>query len=539
MKWQNSVQVFIDPYIKQNNKDLTEKAQLLSQAAGYFATSEASALKSLLTSKIIIFEQENLINRSLLQDPRNFLIQLDQPNLDLFSSQELLSDAFTTCDEVELENHFEMISIFLRNDLEEIEKEVITSGRQKISLILNNKEGEKPLAPDLKRHFEQFEKELFEFYSIQELINHFNLHVQSLFKTKMSIKSLGDILLRNTESEFTSIFNSGEKKLFLCWQKHFVKDDEVRLVFRLLERCLNNHAIVYDSIENREFWERRLSQFDLPIVIFDESSEIMTHNRHFVDLNISSKQCLDFEHNEQITLGRSIFRVLKNLDLKPYLQVIFVPVNEFLVQSDKPSFEELGIISSSIAHELNNPLAGISAALDVLLLDEFSFETTEELREMKKVVHRCRNLVTTFLGFSQMKTASDKKVITNFSIESVFDQALELIRFRLIENNMTLKIDFKKRHQFQGSCDSSVLTMMIYLSLGEMMTKISHHNLVAGQQQKKIDLKIIEHKSHIEICFPDGVQLEQSFYNSKLVSHLFDLLQLKAVVDQSILKFTL
>ena len=539
MKWQSSVQVFIDPYIKQNNKDLVEKAEFLGHTAGYVISSNISELRPLLTAKVIIFEQENSQNKALLEDKNNILVQLDQPNLDLFSTQELIEEAFTTCDEEELEHHFEMIKIFLENKLKDIEAEVLTLGQKKINNLIEKKNNQNFLNIQLTDNFQHFEQQIFEFYSLSEIIEFFNSEKQDVFEVEMNIKTLGEILFEKTESEFTSVFKTSDTKLFLCWKKDQKNHLEVLAAYDLLIRCFQNHAIVSSSIQKRELWEARLSQFDLPIVIFDESSEVMIHNRHFIDLNLSSKQCFAYEHNEQITLGRNIYRVIKNFEMEPYLQVIFIPVNEFLIQKERPSFEELGIISSSIAHELNNPLAGISAALDVLLLDELSYETTSELKEMKNVVYRCRNLVAIFLGFSQVKNLKEKQVSLNLSLESLFDQALELIRFRLIENNMTLKIDFKKHSEFQGAFDSSVLAMMMYLLMGEIVTNFSHHNLVAGEQKKKINLKITEDKESFEIHFPMGINLGQSFYNSKLVSHLFEVLYLKVEVESSVIKFSL
>ena len=62
------------------------------------------------------------------------------------------------------------------------------------------------------------------------------------------------------------------------------------------------------------------------------------------------------------------------------------------------SSEELGIISSSIAHELNNPLGGILAGLSVLLLEDLEMENRLSLEEMKRGTERCRQLINIFLG---------------------------------------------------------------------------------------------------------------------------------------------
>lgn len=539
MNWQSSVQVFIDPLIKENNKYLIQMVENLSTQSGFQIVTDFNMLKHLPTPKIVIFEELGQNITELLKNNLNYFIQIDQPNLDLFSLQINLENSFIIKDENELQNVFGLINIVLENVILKVRIEFILLGKSHLESLSSKVHKVKYEAPRDETLFHKIEKDIFEIYDLDEIIIYINELNKEFITRNIEIKKFGEILSEKREGDFIPLGLDSENPLFLCWNNKGLVANEVLELFEILESCLKNHSVLFDSNSLRVKWERRLSNFDLPIVILDDLGEILIHNRHFIDLNISTKDCLSFEHNEQITNQKNIYRVIRGQKKSGFSEFIFVPVNEFLVQSDKPSFEELGIISSSVAHELNNPLAGISAALDVLMLDDFPEDTMSELIEMKKGVHRCRNLVEIFLGFSKVKTDLELGVENGHSIEQALEQAHELIRFRLIENNVVLKIDYKLRQGTQVSFDESVLTMIFYLLLGELLTSFSHHNLVVRGGSKQLNLKIEEDGHLLTIHLTEELTLSRGFFDSKLLLHLFDLLKMKINLSNNYLKISL
>lgn len=86
---------------------------------------------------------------------------------------------------------------------------------------------------------------------------------------------------------------------------------------------------------------------------------------------------------------------------------------------------ELGIIGSSIAHELNNPLGGILSFVQMMKMDmPESDPLREDLLEMEQGVLRCRDIVQNLLGFTR-SAGSDEKV--NFDLREAVQRALRLI----------------------------------------------------------------------------------------------------------------
>ena len=539
MKWQNSVQVFIDPFIKENNKYLTERAEHLGTQHGYQIIFDKYKIKDLLSAKIILFEELTESIQELAKNPSHYFIQLDQPNLDLFSAQEKLKNSFNVQDEVQLESVFGVIQIILDNSASKLKKIIVNEGLGHLAKLLQVAKEQVDLTSDQTLIIDRFGKNIFELYEITEIVESLELLSPDLVTQNLSIKTLGDILFERRQENFIPLNLTTENTLFLCWQGKTVNAKEIALIYQVLEECFKNHSVLLDSIEARLKWESRLSNFDLPIVTFDEIGEILIHNKHFVELNISTKECLSFSHNDQITIRKNIYRVIKKNTQNSHQEFIFVPVNDFLVQSDRPSYEELGIISSSVAHELNNPLAGISAALDLLLLDDFSPDTVSELKEMKKGVHRCRNLVEIFLGFSKVKSELVSPNTKNIEVESVFSQAVELIRFRLIENNVTLKVNFKQRQNLQVQFDESVMTMIFYLLLGEILTSFSHHKLVVRGGSKQLSIGFEEESESLKISFSKDISLATTFLDSKLISHLFDLMNSQVKLENNTIKINL
>ncbi len=262
------------------------------------------------------------------------------------------------------------------------------------------------------------------------------------------------------------------------------------------------------------------SKLDIPLAIFDLDQNLVLHNDLFIKLNLSAKECFGFKINEQITIDSDIYKVQKILNSENnLLHLNFIPVNEVLGSSDSPSSEELGIVSSSIAHELNNPLAGVLAALNVLELDDYSDEIHEKFDQMKESVGRCKKLVETFLGFSKINNQNHG--LTSYGKDS-FYQAMELIRFRLIENNITINYDYSQKEKLSYPVNSHVLSMIFYFFLGELLTSFSHQNLVELKNIKRINLDIIENYNGIEFKYDERIILSDNITKSKLIEHLIE-----------------
>lgn len=265
---------------------------------------------------------------------------------------------------------------------------------------------------------------------------------------------------------------------------------------------------VQDPFFDSRLWEEVTGSIPFPLALISVTGEVRQHNTLFVKLNISPEDCLKFKLREKILINEipyNIFR--KEIDHLGEKKILFVFFTEsFFLKGDgnvTPTGQELGIISSSIAHELNNPIAGVQAALTLLLLDDsLDDEARQSLLEMKKGAQRCKQLVETFLGFSRVnpmgQTSADH---TKSLVDVCYQQAQNLLRFRTVESGIRISLTYSKHSDFRAQVNVSLLTMTFYLILGELMTLYSHQLLVASKNQieKVIKGEIIESSQEIQI----------------------------------------
>src|SRR5690606_23355877 len=157
-----------------------------------------------------------------------------------------------------------------------------------------------------------------------------------------------------------------------------------------------SEQLVALSRQQREekLWEEALSKLPHPVALISAAGDLVAHNAAFSQLAIFPADCLKLRSQEKVETTRGIFR-LERIRLEEargeHEEALYV----FLFRDDGGSKirggsgEELGIISSSIAHELNNPLAGILATLAVLELEDgLNDECLGAIEDMKRSAKR-------------------------------------------------------------------------------------------------------------------------------------------------------
>ena len=264
---------------------------------------------------------------------------------------------------------------------------------------------------------------------------------------------------------------------------------------------------IQDPFFDDSLWDSVLDSIPFPVALLSGTGEVYQHNTLFSKLNLAPMDCLQYKLREKILINDIPYNVFRkevhHLDETKILFVFFT--ESFFLKGDgnlTPSGQELGIISSSIAHELNNPIAGIQAALSLLMLGEMNEEAKLTLVEMKNGATRCKQLIETFLGFSRANPKSLTTLELQLSpIEVCYQQAQNLLRFRTVESGIRFNFTFSRHSEFRASVNLSLMTMTYYLILGELMTLYSHQLLVADKNQieKVIKGEIIESSQEIQI----------------------------------------
>jgi two-component system NtrC family sensor kinase len=114
-----------------------------------------------------------------------------------------------------------------------------------------------------------------------------------------------------------------------------------------------------------------------------------------------------------------------------------------LIQSEKMS--SLGKLAASVAHEINNPLAGILTYAKLLIRLHEEGEMTDRVREtctrnlrlVQRETERCSAIVRNLLDFARQRQPS----LRDLDVSAVVEEALALLAHRLTMQNVSLVKD--------------------------------------------------------------------------------------------------
>jgi len=348
--------------------------------------------------------------------------------------------------------------------------------------------------------------DIFQFKEVSDLLSRFNKIFQN---NELSIKEIGFdkqfplIKLRDGEIIGVSFQedNFSELESLIC-----------HLSFRIIERFY----YLKDKIKHEKpeivFFEDAFQKFPFPLIVLTGNGEIWLHNQEFSKLNIFPNDLLGKEDGQTFSAKGQTFKLKRvdwikadqNFSLFLLNTMNSLNQNEILKGS---SFSELGIMASSIAHELNNPLMGINAAISLIELNEqFARSHNKTMKEMKECSKRCIELVSVFLGFSRRLTNQDQSE----KITDSFKRALNLLRFRMIESNICLECQISRKQKFNYSRNPSVITMVFYLILTEVLTVHSKEKLINGQWSSSLRGKLQEKEGEM-ILDIEGISAKKIF----------------------------
>lgn len=110
-----------------------------------------------------------------------------------------------------------------------------------------------------------------------------------------------------------------------------------------------------------------------------------------------------------------------------------------LIQSEKMA--AIGMLAGGVAHEINNPLAGILAFTQLLKNEIAHPEAQGDLNEIEQAAKRCKKIVEDLLMFSRPHGESELKDI---SLAETVDQILPLSKLNLKHRNVTLATHYEE-----------------------------------------------------------------------------------------------
>lgn len=525
---------------------------------------DAEKVDDLLATKTphkltVDFVSENSLH--LLKEDEGFRICLLDKNQGLFSFGENINESLADAvldDSFDLKQIERLISARLKMLIKSKEEIFVALGLKNIrkfenkAKLVTQKKGGDAFTSDGLLSFAQalvdLEKELIQADDLPKLGKVLKQFTKNHIEKSKFVFISGQDLAEIMPSE-NFLLLPPFKGEFIAIEMNWNEDDTIKLTKRLfffntLVHFFKSQQEIEDPFFDEKLWESVLDSIPFPVALLSQTAEVYQHNTLFSKLRFPPSDCLKLGLREKIMINDIPYNIYRkdvhHLDQKKILFVFFT--ESFFLKGDgnlTPTGQELGIISSSIAHELNNPIAGIQAALSLLLLDEgLSQEATQTLQEMKNGALRCKQLIETFLGFSRATPRNLQTIESSMSpIEICYQQAQNLLRFRTVESGIRFNFISSKHADFRAEVNLSLLTMTFYLILGELMTLYSHQMLVANRNQieKVIRGEIVESSQEIQIQLHELNISTLSL--SKLIQNLLTIENLVLQVSDYSLRF--
>ncbi|OIQ19052.1 MAG: hypothetical protein BM556_07135 [Bacteriovorax sp. MedPE-SWde] len=288
------------------------------------------------------------------------------------------------------------------------------------------------------------------------------------------------------------------------------------------------------SIENEVSLNEILSLVEYPMFALNHDGIVILHNEMFSQLSILPSVIADHADVGWIEHQGEKYKILfENIEERYRLFTLVKQGSE--IKQNLEGQTELGIISGSLAHELNNPVAGILAAISLLELEEWDDDNIVALREMKESGLRCKGLIDTFLGFSKFRGFGS--VIKPLNI--VLQQSTTLLRYRVIESGLNISVDVSESLK-EESVKASVLPMVFYLLFNEMLTILSHKLLINSSLEKNINLSLKRVGDELLIVNNsfsyDTTELKN--FDIKLISHLMEMENMGLDIENEVMRIS-
>ena len=206
-------------------------------------------------------------------------------------------------------------------------------------------------------------------------------------------------------------------------------------------------------------WETTFKALPFKVALVDKSYNVIQVGGEFNGLKTTNPCYKTFFNKDKpcqgCRLGESFLIDKKNESLEVNSKEIFDPVEDdyyylnfyrdFEVstltesrKATKSKLEELGIISGSIAHELNNPLAGMKILLELLEDEKEISEShvSKDLKVLKKSIESCTHTVQELLSFTRMRRDTNPLEKT---LEAYFNQLFTFTQAHLRSEGFVLE----------------------------------------------------------------------------------------------------
>lgn len=247
-------------------------------------------------------------------------------------------------------------------------------------------------------------------------------NAKHIFKNKLSL---------DEPFEAHILYSKKPEEVFSKEEQVFLK--QISSAVSLALRKLHSEQATQDL---KQQWQITFDAIQEPVMLIKENAEVIQWNKAYeqklykkneAELDFSlTRQHIDTLENQKIFLN--IYR-----DLSEQRRV-----ERQILESSKMG--ELGLIGGSIAHELNNPLAGLITFIQMLKMDAKQDSTIlPDIEAMDAAAMRCKDIIQNLLSFTRKSTEQNEKIF----VRDIINKALRILQVKTKPMGLAIVTTFK------------------------------------------------------------------------------------------------
>ena len=309
-------------------------------------------------------------------------------------------------------------------------------------------------------------------------------------------------------------------------EQKFTRDetDFLTRVSEAIALSLDRISKINELEEIKDQWESTFNAMAEPVALIDENYEIVQANKSFYqgknsqekrkskcyEILFDSKSiCEGCQIGQNFRLGEK--KSAKTFDVtsqslrlegenKTIRVNLYKDVSENLKMErlilETARMAELGTISSSIAHELNNPLGGILTFAQLIKMDLDSRDPLySDIVEIEKGAQRCRDIIQNMLVFTRNPEVDN---IQELDLSEVLHRAYKIMELQT--KSLGIDIQLIQAVPPPKIVGHRNLLAQAFKSIMQISLE-TLKNIDSQKQNKKIVVQIFNNGSHAEITF--------------------------------------
>ncbi len=317
----------------------------------------------------------------------------------------------------------------------------------------------------------------------------------------------------------------------------------------------------------KQQWEATFDAITRPLHLVDNQYNIVRSNRSFAEkTGLSSNQvsnrkcyevffkrqqpCINCHLGKKFRLAKqtlankdqSIFEVtsqaLRHGSTPEVLYINIyndlsatIDIERQIVESTKSA--EIGLIGSSIAHELNNPLAGIISFIQIIKMDSKAEDVFyNDILEMESAAMRCKEIISNLLGFSRSPQIADDG---RFDMREVIIQSKQIFELRTKSRGIEVSLDLPE-HPAWIEGQFNLLTQALGHLITMAFNSLTEQRKEDKNMRPKLLIKMSEEAQSYIIDFSTDLSESQTTKPYINTSSLKDTTSLDLQVTSQIIK---